>query len=170
MNNRVRVVMGMVAVMVVGLLEACGPVAAPSTHEVPTATPAATSVASEYMIVLKETGTIAGIDTELRITPSGLATFYDRGELKGTRQMTPTAFQQIQDFLQEVDFFNLQDRYDRGNVSDDKYYALTYTQGGRSKTVTAADVGGQGLTPKRIMDVIAKLTQFEWQMSYKRQP
>ena len=163
MKSQVRVVMREVAVVGVILLGACGPVASS-----PTPVP---SVGGGDLIVLKTTGSMAGIDTELRISGSGFATFYDRGEQKATRQMTPTSFAQIKEFLEEADFFNLEEQYDKGTpVSDDKYYALTYTQGGRSKTVVAAEVGGQGLTPKRVLDVLAKLTQFEWQMSYKRQP
>ena len=167
MNNRVRVVMGVVSVFVTVLLGACGPVATPSGQ---TATPGATGVAAGDVIVLKTSGSIAGVDRELRISGTGLATLYDKGEQVATRQMTSTSFEQIQDFLQEADFFNLQERYDKGGVSDDTYYALTYMEGGRSKTVVAAEVGGRGVTPKRVLDVIAKLTQFEWQMSYKRQP
>jgi len=150
---------------VVVLLGACGPGASSSTPVPSTAT-----VVAGDVIVLKTTGSIAGVDRELRIGGSGLARLYEKGVEVAVRQMTPTSFAQIQDFLQEGDFFNLEERYDKGGVSDDIYYELIYTKGGRSKSVIAAEVGGQGLTPKRVLDVIAKLTQFEWQMSYKRQP
>ena len=163
MNNRGRGAIGVVPLIVMLLVSACGPAA-----NVPTPVPSA--AAGDAVIVLKSTGSIAGVDRELRISGSGFATLYDKGKEVATRQMTPTSFAQIVEFLQDGDFFNLQDRYDKGGVSDDSYFELTYREGGRSKTVVAAEVGGQGLTPKRVLDVIAKLTQFEWQMSYKRQP
>ena len=163
MNNRGRGAIGVVPLIVLLLVSACGPAA-----NAPTPVPSAGDPLP--VIVLKSTGSIAGIDRELRISGSGFATLYDKGKEVATRQMTTTSFAQIVEFLQEGDFFNLQDRYDRGGVSDDTYFELTYREGGRSKTLVAAEVGGQGLTPKRVLDVIAKLTQFEWQMSYKRQP
>src|SRR5688500_20195685 len=112
MNSWGRGAMGVVLLVLVLLVSACGPgVGAP--------TPVPTAAGGDALIVLKTTGSIAGVDTELRISGSGFATFYDKGEQKATRQMTPTSFAQINEFLQEADFFNLQERYDRGNVSDD---------------------------------------------------
>ena len=164
MNYRVRAAVGVVQLILVLLVSACGPVAGS-----PTPVPSA-AVGGDPLIVLKTTGTVAGIDTELRISGSGFATLYDKGKQVATRQMNSSTLPEIEGLLEDGDFFNLEERYDKGGVSDDKYYELTYTKGGRSKTVVVAEVGGQGLTPKRVLDVIAKLTQFEWQMTYKRQP
>lgn len=158
-----RLGLTILAFVLILLVIACeGPVSS-----TPTAQPAPTSVAIDPLIVLATSGAIAGVQRELRISPAGEARLYDKGAEIAVRQMTPTSLSMVQGILKDVDFFNLQERYDNGKVSDDTYYALTYTGAGRTKTVTIADTGGQGLTPNRLLDAIAKLTQLEQQMRNK---
>lgn len=56
-----------------------------------------------------------------------------------------------------ADFFNLKEKYDRGNVPSDIYDIITIHQNGRTKTVTVAEGGGAGITPPELLDIIASL-------------
>ena len=122
------------------------PVAAPATP-----TPAATGGAMKYEM----TGGIAGLRDELTIAADGTAQFTRRGRPAGSMTLTPDRVNALVAQFAAANFFALEDRYDAGNVSDDIYDTLTFTQDGRTHTVTAAQVSGQGLTPQPLLELIA---------------
>lgn len=147
--------------MVVGLLmlivalAACDSAPATPTVVPPTATVAAAPVVPDT-VVFGTTGTIAGVQQALTIDKSLSATFTDRGNTK-TGSVSKGDYNDLLNLLTASDFMNLNDRYDSGTVSDDRYFTITVTQGATVKTVMVAEVGGQGLTPQPLLDVIAKL-------------
>ncbi len=148
-------------VIAVGLLVALA--ACDSTS--PTATPVTpatpTTSLTPTTFILDTTGTIAGIHQTLTIGESRTATFKD-GSNPETKITVPD--QQYADLVTQVskaDFFNLQDSYDSGTVSDDIYYSLTVKQGSQSKTVKVAGVGGKDITPQALSDLITMLLNIQ---------
>ncbi|HST05574.1 MAG TPA: DUF6438 domain-containing protein [Chloroflexia bacterium] len=138
------------------------PTAAPTQTVVATASPAPTTMPTNpagggTTISFETTGTIAGIRELLSIDESGNTQYEDRNT--PTKQGTITA-QQYAALVAQVskaDFFNLEDRYDAGTVSDDTYYKITVQQDGKTKSVTVAGVGGEDLTPQSLQDLITML-------------
>jgi glucose/arabinose dehydrogenase len=127
-----------------------------------TATPAPTTMPTtpaggSTTISFETTGTIAGIRELLSIDENGNTQYEDRNTT--TKQGTITAQQYAALIAQisKADFFNLEDRYDAGTVSDDTYYKITVQQDGKTKSVTVAGVGGENLTPQPLQDLITML-------------
>ncbi|HYO49086.1 MAG TPA: hypothetical protein VEW94_04475 [Chloroflexia bacterium] len=127
---------------------------------VPTPTlPVQVTPSPDMKIVYLYTGGIAGARKELVIGPTGEATLTDRGTLLGTFHMGIDAVTELVRKFEAARFFDLQDKYEKADtvVADDIYTTITYTQGGRTKTVTAAQVGGEGITPQSFLDLAAHL-------------
>jgi hypothetical protein len=126
----------------------------------PTATPV-TPATTPTMFTLETTGTIAGIRQLLTIQESRAASFQDRNDPEKTFTVDEKQYADLVAQVATADFFNLQDSYDAGNVSDDKYYALTIKQGSQTKTVTVADIGGRDITPQALRDLITLLVNIQ---------
>jgi hypothetical protein len=115
-------------------------------------------------------GGIAGFRRVLEIDPSGQASLTDRGQPVGTLQLSADRFAELQAKFTTAGFFNLKDSYDKGGVADDIYDTITFELGGRTKTVTVAEVGGKDITPQPLLDLISSLRQVEEEIRVKATP
>ena len=108
-------------------------------------------------------GGIAGMRIQLDIAPGGEATVSIPGSERPTitQKLPPDVYGALLDALRESNFFDLEEKYDNGNVADDIYYTITVRQGDRTKTVTVAQVGGKDLTPASLQTLIDRLTNIE---------
>jgi hypothetical protein len=95
------------------------------------------------------------------VQAGGAATLTERAQLSGTAQLPPARLAEIRAKLDAAQFFTLQDRYDQGGVADDIYYTITATQGGQTRTITVAEVGGKPGTPQSLIDLITNLRELE---------
>ena len=135
-------------------------VAACDSGTPPTATPATPAV-TPTTFTLETTGTIAGIRQLLTVPESRNATFKDGDQPEKSITVTEAQYADLVEQVEKADFFNLQDRYDSGTVSDDRYYAVTVKQGDQSKTVIVAEIGGKDLTPQALGDLITMLVNIQ---------
>ncbi|MGA7731618.1 MAG: hypothetical protein WCD37_10160 [Chloroflexia bacterium] len=126
----------------------------------PTATPVAPAI-TPTTFMLETSGTIAGIRQTLTIAESRAASFKDGSNPEKTFTVDEKQYSALVTQVAKADFFNLQDSYDSGTVSDDKYYALTVTQGSQSKTVMVAEIGGKDITPQALRDLITLLVNIQ---------
>jgi hypothetical protein len=161
MKFRVTLILAGLAAVAL-LLAACGP--GPNgtnqaTIPVPTTPPIPLTPAPDTRIVYTYTGGIAGFRKELSIRPQGSATLVDRGKQVGIMQIGQDRLADLVNRLEAAKFFELQDNYEKDDtvVSDDIYVAIMYTQQGRTKTVSAALAGGEGITPQAYLDVVKEL-------------
>jgi len=134
---------------------------APPTPTAPApadATPT-TGAAPETTIVFETSGGIAGMMKRMEINPDGQATLTDprSGRPGAGTPLNVPDYGQLLALVDKADFFNLQDEYNKGGVSDEIFYTVTITQGGRTKTVKVAEIGGQGITPQPLNDLIVRL-------------
>ena len=154
--------LGMYGVVVIGvfMFSACNSPGLPSAPvpSQPTMTPAAPLSAT---IVYEYSGGIAGFRKQLTIAAGGGVTLQDRGRVVGTMQLPKERLSSLVKQFEAVDFYNLKEKYEdeAHMVADDTYSTLTFTQGGRTKTVTVAMVGGSDLAPRGLMEVISELAQ-----------
>ncbi len=140
----------------IGTLQAAATeVAGSGTPAPPSPTPGASGAEITYDL----SGGLAGIREVLHISPTGDASATRNGQLRGTRILSPAQLATLAAQFQAAQFFTLQDVYDNGMVSDDRYMTITVTSGGQSKTVRVAEIGGQGLTPPGLLTLIATLQQ-----------
>jgi hypothetical protein len=109
------------------------------------------------------TGGIAGMRNQLDVAPGGEATVSIPNSERPsvTVQLPPDVYGALLDRFRESNFFDLEEKYDNGNVADDIYYTITVRQGDRAKTVTVAQVGGQSLTPAPLQALIDQLTNIQ---------
>ncbi len=124
--------------------------------------PAATftpGAAGNAEITYERSGGIAGIRETLHISPSGEVSATRNGQLLATRTLNAVQLEKLKQQFLTVPFFGLKDVYDNGTVADDRYMTVTYTTGGQSKTVKVAEIGGQGLTPPALIELIGTLQQ-----------
>ncbi len=139
------------------------PVTAPTG--VPTSMPTTTASPDAPTITLETTGTIAGIRELLSIDPNRNTEFSTRQTPVTHNNITPQQYADLEAQIRKADFFNLKDNYDTGNVSDDRYYKITVQQGGKAKTVTVAEVGGESITPQPLLDLIKMLVKIQKEVS-----
>ncbi len=146
--RRSKLVLGLVFLAMV--LAACDSGGSPTaTPVVPAATPTT--------FILETSGTIAGIRQTLTVGEARNASFKDGDAPEKTSTIPEQQYAGMVAQVVKADFFNLEERYDSGTVSDDRYYALTVKQGSQSKTVTVAEIGGKDLTPQALSDLITML-------------
>jgi hypothetical protein len=156
-----KITLALVLASAIVLLAACdsGPQPTPIG---PTPTLAIQVTPSPDMkIVYKYTGGVAGLQKELVIGPTGEATLTDRGAVVGTVDIGLDPVTELVRKFEAAKFFDFQDKYEKSDaiVSDDTYITITYTQAGRTKTVTAAQVAGEGITPQAFLDLSDQLNQ-----------
>ena len=156
---RTRSFLGTVLAAILLLATACDQ-GSPATPAVPSPT-ATVNIPPDTKIVLEVTGGIAGTRKTLEIDAKGEARLTEGGNLVGTTQLTPHFMAELLAKFAAANFFNLDETYDSGTVSDDFYNTVTFTSGGQSHTVKAAQIGGQGITPQPLLDLIAALGKVE---------
>jgi hypothetical protein len=127
----------------------------------PTPIPTTTTSPDAPTINFETTGTIAGIRELLSIDPNGNTEFSTRQTQVTHDTITHQQYADLEAQIRKADFFNLKDNYDMGNVSDDRYYKITVQEGGKAKTVTVAETGGEGLTPQPLLDLITMLINIQ---------
>ena len=146
--RRSKVLLGIILVAV--MLAAC------DSSGSPTATPVGPA-ATPTTFILETSGTIAGIRQTLNIGEARNASFKDGDAPEKTSTVPEQQYAAMVEQVAKADFFNLEEKYDSGTVSDDRYYKLTVKQGPQSKTVTIAEIGGKDLTPQALSDLITML-------------
>ena len=124
-----------------------------------TATPTSVPAPGLLEIVYGRSGGVAGASDTLEIWATGEAHLSSRGQSVGTTSLTAAQLDSLLAQFDQVDSFDLQERDDSGNVADDIYHSITLSRNGQSKTVTVAEVGGQGLTPPALGNLITTLGQ-----------
>ena len=139
------------------------PTGSPTTilAKTPTSVPTPTTSPDAPTISFETTGTIAGIRELLSIDPNGNTEFSTRQSPVTHSTITPQQYADLEAQIRKADFFNLKDNYDMGNVSDDRYYKITVQAGGKAKTVTVAEVGGESITPQPLLDLIKMLANIQ---------
>ena len=166
----------LVMMMVLLTLSACSgggeiptAVATPTTLPAKTPTPVPTKMPTSLpttspdapTISFETTGTIAGIRELLSIDPNGNTEFSTRQSPVTHNTITPQQYADLEAQIRKADFFNLKDNYDKGNVSDDRYYKITVQVGDNAKTVTVAEIGGEDITPQPLLDLIKMLANIQ---------
>jgi len=137
------------------------PAATPTPVTPPTATTAPVSNPGAPFVTFEVSGGIAGLQRAVTVQAGGAATLTERAQLVGTAQLPADRLAEIRAKLAAAQFFTLQDRYDQGGVADDIYYTITATEGGQTKSVTVAEVGGKAGTPQALIDLITNLRELE---------
>jgi len=137
------------------------PAATPTPVTPPTATTAPVSNPGAPFVTFEVSGGLAGMQRAVSVQAGGAATLTERAQLIGTAQLPADRLAEIRAKLDAAQFFTLQDRYDQGGVADDIYYTITATQGGQSKSVTVAEVGGKAGTPPAVIELITNLRELE---------
>jgi hypothetical protein len=150
------------AVLLMSLvLSACDVPMLPTTTPLPTATESGTATASSALVVYGVSGGIAGFRRVLTISEEGDARLTDKGVDLAVRELDAATVTRLRDLFKAAGFFELKDQYDQGNVADDIYKTITYTEGGRSKIVMVASEGGKGITPPALQTLVAALDEVE---------
>ncbi|HKP53663.1 MAG TPA: hypothetical protein VJ183_13550 [Chloroflexia bacterium] len=148
---------------------------------IPTTTVAATSAVTttsrptapagwDAKITYEVTGGIDGTKRTLLVGPAGQARLIEGSGNSGPVRLTAERLAQIKSKLDAVGFFNLQERYGTGTVSDDFYITLSLTQDTRTKTVTVEQIGGQGVTPQALLDLISDLEVLRTEIEARNTP
>jgi hypothetical protein len=168
MRNKIGLVLALVSAIM--LMAACD--AGPQPTPLPTPTIAIQVTPSPDMkIVYQSSGGIAGSQTELVIGPTGEARLTERGTEVGTFDIGREPVTELVRKFEAARFFDLQDKYEKGAaVADDIYTTITYTQAGRTKSVTAAQVGGEGITPQSFLDLAKQLNELASSLGGKDTP
>lgn len=126
----------------------------------PTATPI-TPANTPTTFILETSGTIAGIRQLLTISEGKSVVFKDNDSSEKTSTVSEQQYADMVAQVARADFFNLNGSYDSSTVADDRYYALTVTQGSKSKTINIAEIGGKDLTPAALSDLITMLVNVQ---------
>ena len=161
-----RLLLGLAAITVTLALAACDgstPGTPTPTTPPPSPTPPTMPTPNQQArpaITLDTTGGIDGRHTTLTISPTGEATFTE-GSTTNKQSLTMTRYGLLLQQLETTDFFNLQDNYDTGTVSDDIYYQITVQEGDRTKKVTVAQIGGKDVTPQALQELITQLSAIQ---------
>jgi hypothetical protein len=151
--TRTRAALATALLLAVTLLTACGG-DAPTPTAVAPPTPAPSG---RPFITYDVSGGIAGQHDVLEIAPGGGTKVASRGKGSKPLQLDAAELAKLDSLLNAANFAALQDRYDRGGVADDIYRSVTVAQGGASKKVVSAQVGGEGVTPAPLAALIAEL-------------
>ncbi len=145
------------------LLTACGAgptpvptIPAPTPQHAPTPSP---SAGEKALIIYEVSGGIAGMQRMLAISGNGDAVVTEHGTVVGTGRISSSQLGDLRAQLARINFFQLQDRYDQGGVADDVYTTITDYQGGQSKSVTVAEVGGAKIVPADLNALILQLRE-----------
>jgi hypothetical protein len=155
--NRMKCLLGVL--LGAGLLLAACDQGPPSPTPLPGTTPTPGGLPLDE-ITYEQTGGIAGLREVLTIAADGTAKLTSRDQPVGALTLPPATMTRLIASLEAADFFALADRYDSGTVADDIYHAITVeTTDDRAGSVVAAEVGGQGLTPQPLLDVIEQLRE-----------
>lgn len=88
--------------------------------------------------------------------------FWDTGEIdkndgQPSVRVASGDYYHLMSLITAADFFNLKDKYDSGNVSDDIYDTITVNRNGHTRTVSVAELGGRNLAPLSLLDLIADI-------------
>src|SRR5829696_7465908 len=168
-----RCLISTLALLALLVLAACGDTATPTP--VPTPMPAGTPTSGAApstgtpgtsgtfrpVAMLETAGGIDGRSTALQISSTGEVRFYEKGEVKGTIQLDSAETARLLEMFGTAGFYNFQDRYDQGNVSDDIYDTITYIGDQGAKVVQVAEVGGKEITPAKLQEIIDALRGIE---------
>jgi hypothetical protein len=121
-------------------------------------------------ITYEVTGGIAGIKRTLLVGPAGQARLIEGSSNSGPVRLTAERLAQLKSKLDAAGFFNLQDHYGTGTVSDDFILTLSLTQDILTKTVTVEQIGGQGVTPQPLLDLISDLETLRTEIEVRNSP
>lgn len=123
-----------------------------------TPTPGAIQV-PDNAIGYEYTGGVAGYRKEMFIGPTGIVALDNRGRAVGTIQLDKEHMAQLLKRFEDTRFFDLQDKYEQigGVVADEIYYKISFTQNGRTKTVSVAQSDMDKLAPQSLRDLISDL-------------
>jgi hypothetical protein len=136
--------------------------AAEAAQMTPAPSPTAGSRDLAPLIVYRVEGGIAGLDTAMTIDADGSVRFTSRGAPTGTAQLGADDLRALTDLFTQNGFFDLQDRYaPRAVPSDNQTITVTYTSGGRSKTV-ATESGAD--IPANLNTILARLSTLQAQL------
>ena len=145
------------------LLTACGAgptpvptIPAPTPQTAPSPSP---SAGEQALIIYEVSGGIAGMQRMLAISGNGDAVVTEHGTVVSTGKISSSQLEGLQAQLTRINFFQLKDRYDQGGVADEVFTTITYYQGGQSKSVTVAEVGGAKVAPPDLNALILQLRQ-----------
>jgi hypothetical protein len=156
-----RIIAGALLAAAMLALAACdtGPAVQPTPTTAPDEPTPTTAAPVKTTIVFETSGGIAGMMKRMEINPDGQATLTDprSGRPGAGTPLNVPDYGQLLALVDKADFFNLKDEYNKGGVSDEIFYTVTITQGGRTKTVKVAEIGGQGITPQPLNDLIVRL-------------
>ncbi|HEX9991143.1 MAG TPA: hypothetical protein VGE45_21995 [Chloroflexia bacterium] len=156
---RKKITLALVLASALVMLAACDSGLQPTPIPTPTLAIQVTP-SPDMKIVYQSSGGVAGSQTELVIGPTGETTLTERGTVVGTFDIGRDPVTELVKKFEAAKFFDLQDKYEKGDVvADDIYTTITYTQAGRTKTVTAAQVGGEGITPQSFLDLATQLNE-----------
>ncbi len=112
--------------------------------------------APDNSIGYEYTGGVAGYRKEMFIGPTGIVALDNRGRAVGTIQLDKEPMAHLLKKFEDARFFDLQDRYERTGVTvaDEIYYKISFTQNGRTKTVSVAAVRTRDkLAPQSLLDL-----------------
>ena len=136
--------------------------AAEAAQMTPAPSPTAGSRDLGPLIVYRVEGGIAGLDTAMTIDADGSVRFTSRGAPTGTAQLGPNDLQGLTDLFNQNGFFDLEDRYaPRAVPSDNQTITVTFTSGGRSKTVATESAA---TIPDNLNTILARLSTLQAQL------
>lgn len=123
-----------------------------------TPTPGAIQV-PDNAIGYEYTGGEAGYRKEMFIGPTGIVALDNRGRAVGIIQLDKEHMAQLLKKFEDTRFFDLQDKYEQigAAVADEIYYKISFTQNGRTKTVSVAQSDMDKLAPQSLRDLISDL-------------
>jgi len=136
------------------------PTPAPATATPPAAAPTPTSESRDLggpILVYDKSGGIAGIHEVLEIFSDDTARYTPSRAPVVMVQLPLDTVEHLRTLVNEAHFQDLAPEYDNHNVADDFYYTITYSANGQTKQVKVAEVGGKGLTPQPLLDLITEL-------------
>ncbi len=143
------------------------PTSAPATTTQPPAAPTPTPESRDLggpVLVYEKSGGLAGIHEVLEIFSDDTARYTPSRAPAVIVQLPLDTVEHLRTLVNEAHFLDLAPEYDNHNVADDFYYTITYRANGQSKQVKVAEVGGKGLTPQPLLDLIAELQRLAAQM------
>lgn len=109
------------------------------------------------LVVFRTRGGIAGMDKVLTISDTGETTLTDRGKPVSAGKLDDKQLSDLKAQVEAASKLTLKDRYDNGNVADDIYRKITFTQNGSTKSVTVAEVGSGADVPAELQTLVATL-------------
>ena len=121
--------------------------------------PANATMPAGMLLTFSKTGGFAGFNTTMMLQETGEYTLTERGQAPKEGKLDEAQLNEIKQQLDAVrGMTDLQEEYNSGNVADDIYRSITFSQDNALKTVTVAEVGGQGITPAPVQQLVGTLT------------